>query len=133
MITSRSRSLRRFEPTGTTFWARTDLAGTPDVAVLDQAESQSRIVLTIDKDFWHIAVQRRSPLHQSGAFCSEFILQFPRISHLWYVRSSRQTRGGLDTSESSRVMEFKWWRRAESEARFSGRRATSLAPHAGPL
>jgi predicted nuclease of predicted toxin-antitoxin system len=47
-------------------WARTDLAGTSDIAVLDRAESEARIVLTLDKDFWQIAVQRRSPLEQSG-------------------------------------------------------------------
>jgi predicted nuclease of predicted toxin-antitoxin system len=47
-------------------WARTDLAGTSDVALLDRAESEARIVLTLDKDFWQIAVQRRSPLEQSG-------------------------------------------------------------------
>ncbi len=47
-------------------WARTDLAGTSDVAVLDRAESEARIVVTLDKDFWQIAVQRRSPLEQSG-------------------------------------------------------------------
>ena len=47
-------------------WARTDLAGTSDVALLDLAESEARIVLTLDKDFWQIAVQRRSPLAQPG-------------------------------------------------------------------
>ena len=47
-------------------WARTDLAGTSDVALLDRAETEARIVLTLDKDFWQIAVQRRSPLEQSG-------------------------------------------------------------------
>jgi len=47
-------------------WARTDLAGTSDLALLDLAESEARIVLTLDKDFWQIAVQRRSPLEQSG-------------------------------------------------------------------
>ncbi len=47
-------------------WARTDLAGTSDVALLELAESESRIVLTLDKDFWQIAVQRRNPLEQSG-------------------------------------------------------------------
>jgi predicted nuclease of predicted toxin-antitoxin system len=47
-------------------WARTDLAGTSDVVLLDLAESEARIVLTLDKDFWQIAVQRRSPLEQSG-------------------------------------------------------------------
>ena len=47
-------------------WARTDLAGTSDVSLLDRAESEARIVLTLDKDFWQIAVQRRSPLRESG-------------------------------------------------------------------
>lgn len=47
-------------------WARTSLAGTSDVALLDLAEAEARIVLTLDKDFWQIAVQRRSPLAQSG-------------------------------------------------------------------
>lgn len=40
--------------------------GCSDPALLDRAESESRIVLTLDKDFWQIAVQRRSPLEQSG-------------------------------------------------------------------
>ena len=47
-------------------WARTDLAGATDVVLLDRAESEARIVLTLDKDFWQIAVQRRSPLEHSG-------------------------------------------------------------------
>lgn len=47
-------------------WARTDLAGASDVALLDLAESEARIVLTLDKDFWQIAVQRRGPWEQSG-------------------------------------------------------------------
>jgi predicted nuclease of predicted toxin-antitoxin system len=47
-------------------WARTDCAGWKDFALLDFAESEARIVLTLDKDFWQIAVQRRNPLEQSG-------------------------------------------------------------------
>ncbi len=47
-------------------WARTDLGGTSDVALLDVAESDARILLALDKDFWQIAVQRREPLTQSG-------------------------------------------------------------------
>ncbi len=47
-------------------WARTDCAGWKDVVLLDRAESEARIVLTLDKDFWQIAVQRRIPLEQSG-------------------------------------------------------------------
>lgn len=47
-------------------WARTDCAGWKDLVLLDWAESEARIVLTLDKDFWQIAVQRRTPLEQSG-------------------------------------------------------------------
>ena len=47
-------------------WARTDCAGWKDVALLDLAESETRIVLTLDKDFWQIAVQRRIPMERSG-------------------------------------------------------------------
>jgi hypothetical protein len=32
---------------------------------LDLAEAEGRVVLTLDKDFWQIAVQRRSPLEKS--------------------------------------------------------------------
>jgi len=47
-------------------WARTDCPGWKDVILLDLAESDARIVLTLDRDFWQIAVQRRIPLEQSG-------------------------------------------------------------------
>jgi predicted nuclease of predicted toxin-antitoxin system len=47
-------------------WARTDCSGWKDAALLDLAESEARIMLTLDRDFWQIAVQRRVPLKQSG-------------------------------------------------------------------
>ena len=47
-------------------WARTDLSGAGDINLLDFAESAERILLTLDKDFWQIAVQRRNPLEKSG-------------------------------------------------------------------
>jgi predicted nuclease of predicted toxin-antitoxin system len=47
-------------------WARTDCAGWKDVALLDLAETEKRILLTLDKDFWQIGVQRRPQLEQSG-------------------------------------------------------------------
>ena len=42
-------------------WARTDCAGWKDVVVLDLAETEARIVLTLDKDFWQIARRRFVP------------------------------------------------------------------------
>lgn len=47
-------------------WARTDCAGWKDGVLVHLAESEARIVLTLDRDFWQIAVQRRLPLEQSG-------------------------------------------------------------------
>jgi predicted nuclease of predicted toxin-antitoxin system len=47
-------------------WVRTDCPGTKDTALLDRAEAEGRILLTLDKDFWQIAIQRRRPLQQSG-------------------------------------------------------------------
>jgi predicted nuclease of predicted toxin-antitoxin system len=47
-------------------WARTDCRGWKDTAILEFAEGDARIVLTLDKDFWQIALQRRTPLAHSG-------------------------------------------------------------------
>lgn len=47
-------------------WDRTDLPSVKDAVLLDLAESEERIVLTLDNDFWQIAVQRRNPLERSG-------------------------------------------------------------------
>ena len=47
-------------------WARTDCRGWKDAVLLELAESEARIILTLDKDFWRIAVQRRAPLQHSG-------------------------------------------------------------------
>jgi predicted nuclease of predicted toxin-antitoxin system len=47
-------------------WARTHFAGMSDLDLLDLAESESRVLLTLDKDFRQIAVQRRIPLTLSG-------------------------------------------------------------------
>jgi predicted nuclease of predicted toxin-antitoxin system len=48
------------------FWARTDCSGWKDAVLLEFAESEARILMTLDKDFWQIAVQRRVPLEQCG-------------------------------------------------------------------
>ncbi|MEX2263661.1 MAG: DUF5615 family PIN-like protein [Bryobacteraceae bacterium] len=47
-------------------WARTRYSGSTDTALLDRAEAEGRVLLTLDKDFWQIAIQRRQPLQQSG-------------------------------------------------------------------
>jgi len=47
-------------------WVRTELAGSNDAALLEIAESRARVILTLDKDFWQIAFQRRKPLEKAG-------------------------------------------------------------------
>ena len=47
-------------------WARTDAPGTGDLALLDLAETEGRLLLTLDRDLWQIAIQRRTRLERSG-------------------------------------------------------------------
>ena len=47
-------------------WVRTDYPGTDDADLLDMAETEGKVLLTLDKDFWQIAIQRRLPLTRSG-------------------------------------------------------------------
>ena len=87
-------------------WARTDCAGWADVALLDRAESEARIVLTLDKDFWQIAVQRRIPLEQSGVVLfrihpatpgnlSVLVSVFAEANRAWTGYISTITRDGV--------------------------------------
>ena len=48
------------------FWARTDGPGTKDSVLLEMAESEGRLILTLDKDFWQIALQRPEPIVRCG-------------------------------------------------------------------
>jgi predicted nuclease of predicted toxin-antitoxin system len=47
-------------------WARTDCPGLKDRALLERAEADGRLVLTLDKDFWQLALQRPIPLKRCG-------------------------------------------------------------------
>jgi predicted nuclease of predicted toxin-antitoxin system len=47
-------------------WARTDCPGLKDRKLLERAEADSRVVLTLDKDFWQLALQRPIPLKRCG-------------------------------------------------------------------
>jgi predicted nuclease of predicted toxin-antitoxin system len=61
-------------------WARIDCAGWKDVALLNLAESEARILLTLDRDLWQIAVQRPFPLKQSGVVLFRVHPATPRSS-----------------------------------------------------
>ena len=47
-------------------WARLEFPGWKDLAVLEQAEIDGRLIQTLDRYFWQLAVQRRSALKRSG-------------------------------------------------------------------
>jgi predicted nuclease of predicted toxin-antitoxin system len=47
-------------------WARTDCVSESDSFLLEIAENEGRIMLTLDKDFWQVALQRRQPLLKAG-------------------------------------------------------------------
>jgi predicted nuclease of predicted toxin-antitoxin system len=47
-------------------WVRTDCPASTDTALLARAEAEGRLVLTLDKDFWQLALQRKRPLRRSG-------------------------------------------------------------------
>jgi predicted nuclease of predicted toxin-antitoxin system len=58
-------------------WVRTDRPGTKDAVLLERAESEDRIILTLDKDFWQIALQRPIPLRNSGVILFRVIPAVP--------------------------------------------------------
>lgn len=47
-------------------WARTDCPGLKDRDLLDRAEAEGRLVLTLDKDFWQLALMRPNGLKRCG-------------------------------------------------------------------
>ena len=47
-------------------WIRTHAPGSKDTVILEFAEAESQVILTLDKDFLQIARQRREPLWRSG-------------------------------------------------------------------
>ena len=47
-------------------WIRTDWPGATDAQILERAENERRLVLTLDKDFRQIALQRPDGLVQAG-------------------------------------------------------------------
>jgi predicted nuclease of predicted toxin-antitoxin system len=49
-----------------TTWVLTDYPSLKDPQILELAESQERIVLTLDNGFRQLALQRRTPINQCG-------------------------------------------------------------------
>jgi len=87
-------------------WARTDCIGWKDTDILERAESESRIVLTLDKDFCQISLQRRAPLKSSGVVLFRahpstpdrlrpLLLAFLRADQVWTGHLTTVTATGL--------------------------------------
>jgi predicted nuclease of predicted toxin-antitoxin system len=49
-------------------WARPDCPGLNDRALLERAEAEERVVFSLDKDFWQLALHRPIPITQCGVF-----------------------------------------------------------------
>jgi predicted nuclease of predicted toxin-antitoxin system len=47
-------------------WAGNDFPGSNDKDVLERAETDGRILFTLDRDFWRIAIQRRERMTKGG-------------------------------------------------------------------
>ena len=95
-------------------WARTDCIGWTDFALLNRAESEARIVVTLDKDFWQIAVQRRIPLKQAGvvlfrihpatpANVNMLVSVFVESNRAWSGHISTITRDGIQMLATGRT------------------------------
>jgi len=62
----RSRLSGRFAPRATMCYGPEPIFRMEGRLLLEFAESQGRLLLTLDKDFCQIALQRRVPLEKSG-------------------------------------------------------------------
>ena len=58
-------------------WGRTDCQGLKDRALLERAEADGRVIFTLDKDFWQIALQRPIPLKRSGVILFRVLPAIP--------------------------------------------------------
>jgi predicted nuclease of predicted toxin-antitoxin system len=82
-------------------WARTDCPGLKDRTLLERAEADGRVVLTLDKDFWQIALQRPIPLTRCGVILFRLFPAIPENLNLLLIQLFAPSIPGLDTSASS--------------------------------
>ena len=57
-------------------WARTDCPGLKDRTLLERAEADGRVIVTLDKDFWQLVLHRPIPLKRCGVILFQV---FPAI------------------------------------------------------
>jgi predicted nuclease of predicted toxin-antitoxin system len=94
-------------------WARTDCPGLKDSVLLERAESDARIIFTLDKDFWQIALQRPIPLKRSGVVLFRALPAIPKVltplvglalvaGHTWVGHVSVVTRNSIEMFSTGR-------------------------------
>ena len=88
-------------------WVRKDCPRMTDAALLELAEADRRLIVTLDKDFWQLAVQRRVPLESSGVILFKvfpstaenlmpLVAQIIVSGHEWAGHVSIVTRQGVE-------------------------------------
>jgi predicted nuclease of predicted toxin-antitoxin system len=78
-----------------------------DAAILERAEAEGRILLTVDKDFWQIGIQRQSPLQHSGVILFRVHPEIPEnvTPLVLRTKASRQEwRGHASTITADRML-----------------------------
>jgi len=65
--------------------------GIKDLAILELAETEARVLLTLDKDFWQIARQRGKLLERAGVLLFRIHLAVPKNLAPCFDRPSEQS------------------------------------------
>jgi len=88
-------------------WARVDCPGSTDVVLLDRAEAEERVVLTLDQDFWQLALQPPGGMKRAGVVLfrahpatpgniSPLVEAMLRAGQAWTGHVSIITAGGIE-------------------------------------
>lgn len=88
-------------------WARMDCPGLKDRALLERAEADERVVFTLDKDFWQLALQRPNPSRRCGVVLfralpatvknvERLVESMLRTEHSWIGHVSIVTANGIE-------------------------------------
>jgi len=88
-------------------WVRTDSPGSADPVLIERAEADGRVLLTLDKDFWQLALQRRDALRHSGVVLfrvnpavpenlEPLVVAMLRAEREWIGHVSIVTRDGIE-------------------------------------
>jgi predicted nuclease of predicted toxin-antitoxin system len=88
-------------------WVRTDCPGLADRVLIERAEAEDRLLLTLDKDFWQLALQRPDGLRRSGVVLfrvhpavpenlDPLVVAMLRAEREWIGHVSIVTRDGIE-------------------------------------